>query len=321
MKREGSRWLWTEDDDAYIIAHYSTATIRNIAAHFDVRAQVVQFHIEQLIKAGKLDRRARFYSPRWERWEIDYLKENYGQVKDRTICRKLKRSLMGVEIKAKRLGLLKSDNILSLNNIALILGVDSHKVRQWVYEGKLMARQGPWRKGKSQIWIVEFEALEGFIKNNPNDYDPQRIDQERYPMWYKLAMKHGFPDEPVLFPRAFEQWEIDYIIQHYPRQSPIEIAPALRRSVEKVRAKIHDLRVEGLITGYRPYENRLPNKWTEWEDMFLAAHHKAKMPYREIAVVLDRGVKACGARVRALIRKGQYERLVALWDAQTGVAA
>lgn len=88
--------------------------------------------------------------------------------------------------------------------------------------------------------------------------------------------------------------EEHYLKTHYPERTHVQIAMHLRRSVDSVRWKTHEM---GLKTDKRQF-------WTPSEIRYLEANH-GKQSYREMAEVLGRGINAvrsmCNRLDRAMI--------------------
>src|SRR4051812_23861260 len=190
----GDYRLFTQEEDEYIIRHYSKQTHSDIGKALGRPRTAIQGRCVRLIVHKQIDARKRYYQPRWTKRETDVLQEKFGLVTDRYLARLLRRSVTGIRLKAKRLGLIKKLNLMTLRDVAKVFRVDDHKVRKWIYDGKLIARGAGFYVGLNRAWRVDGDNLEDFIKNNPNDYDPERIDPDLYPYYRSLAFKYGFPN-------------------------------------------------------------------------------------------------------------------------------
>ncbi len=94
---------FTATEDAYIQAHYATATLTTIAAALGRDRAAVQHYTARLVRRGVLHPRDRYYQPRWTLEELDYLRTHWGLLPDAAVAAKLGRSVAGCIIKAKRL--------------------------------------------------------------------------------------------------------------------------------------------------------------------------------------------------------------------------
>jgi hypothetical protein len=99
-------------------------------------------------------------SEHWTQKEVAHLEEQFGHVSDGVIARKLGRTVVGIRIKAKRLGLHKRTAAFTAAAVAEIFGVDGTTVgKGWVRRNthaiSLMIRAGELRGAKrGQYWYI-----------------------------------------------------------------------------------------------------------------------------------------------------------------------
>ena len=86
-------------------------------------------------------------SPNWKRpkhWtaqEVSYLEQWYGRITDELLAKHLNRPLLGVRLKAKRLGIRKRGIGLTAHAVSEIFGVDPTTVLHWIEKGLLAAKR------------------------------------------------------------------------------------------------------------------------------------------------------------------------------------
>lgn len=109
----------------------------------------------------------------------------YGRMSDERLAEKLQRPLVGVRLKAKRLGLRKRNTGLTAAHVARIFAIDPKAVVHWIQLGLVRARRG-YAVGLNRTWITTDEAVEAFIR----DYG-QYVDVDRMPegWWRDVAEK------------------------------------------------------------------------------------------------------------------------------------
>jgi hypothetical protein len=116
-------------------------------------------------------------SEHWKADEVEYLERWFGRRSDAAIARRLGRSVVGIRLKAKRLGLHKKDAGYTAHGVAQVFGVDpTTVVDRWIAQGALRARRAAFRQGPKPVWLVDEAELERFIRDQP-----ERIDVDKMP--------------------------------------------------------------------------------------------------------------------------------------------
>ena len=126
---------------------------------------------------------------RWTQEELDQLERMSGTYTVATIAKKLGRSFDAVNIKLQRMGLSgfeKSTDLLTMNQMCLMLGVQSRTVKKkWKSKGLRIMRKG-------NYLTIRQEELIKYLKNHPEDWSAADITDDslimRYP-WYKEKKK------------------------------------------------------------------------------------------------------------------------------------
>lgn len=129
----------------------------------------------------------------WSSEEIEYLKENVGLVKVTTISRNLGRTYTSVILKLKRLGLnntKQQNGMITMNELAEILGVDRNTVKGWVDRHHLRCTKKVTKKERKFTFIHTSDFWRWAEKNKdkvqfkniePNIIvpEPDWVDEER----------------------------------------------------------------------------------------------------------------------------------------------
>lgn len=124
----------------------------------------------------------------WSSNEISYLINNWPIRSEEAIAKKLNRTMLAVHLKAKRLGLgghVKGSHYFTGQNLANILGIDGHCVRNWIKLGLIKYRTA---KLDRVTYLFELEDIEAFLKENPDKWDSRKIKGNLWivePDWLK----------------------------------------------------------------------------------------------------------------------------------------
>jgi hypothetical protein len=200
---------FTAEEDDFIIAHNSDMTVVEVAAALSRRYAAVVDRRMNLAKQGRLNFADRSYSRPWTQDEEDFLKENWGLMKEATIQKKLGRSNYACLIRAKRLGITRKMNIYTAKDVAEIFQVDGKTPTEWIDRGLLKAKHSHIRVGKNMMWQVDARAIERFILDHPEVYDRRRIS---HLYWRRLAEQAAtaHPDRAKTPPKKHDRdWTPD----------------------------------------------------------------------------------------------------------------
>lgn len=122
---------------------------------------------------------------RWTQEEIDYLENAIGTFTVQSIARKLGRSFDAVNLKLNRLGLSgfeKSTDMLILNQVSLILGVERKTLlNKWKKNGLKIIRKG-------NYIAVHQDDLIKYMEKNPDHWNATSVTDDSLFMaytWYK----------------------------------------------------------------------------------------------------------------------------------------
>lgn len=124
----------------------------------------------------------------WKSSEIAYLESALGVVSDQKIAKHLGRTVTGIRIKAKRLGLRRKDAGYTATELARLMGVDPSTVsKAWIRRAGLRSLRA-YRQGPHPIHIVREADIEAFIAEHG-----WWIDWEKVPAdspFYDLVQQH-----------------------------------------------------------------------------------------------------------------------------------
>ena len=133
---------------------------------------------------------ARTKEPDWNTAEIGYLLDHYhecGYTTVRNALRKLNGGLLrtrtAIGLKARRLGICKSDEGYTMRGACAVLGVDHHKIKEWVSKGYLRRNFRGTARKKIQggdIWFIDEECLRSFIIRHLEEIDLRKVDKEAF---------------------------------------------------------------------------------------------------------------------------------------------
>lgn len=117
----------------------------------------------------------------WKAAEVDYLEQWYGRRTDESIARHLGRTVVGVRLKARRLGIRKRGQGMSGRDVAAIFGVDDGTVgKVWVRRGLMAAGYGAFRQGPHRMLLIDGLAVERFIRDHPEWVDVDKMPDSPY---------------------------------------------------------------------------------------------------------------------------------------------
>lgn len=179
---------FTPEEDAEIIARYSTETIRSIASRLGEDWTHVQHRIDTLRKEGRLGGYdTRFYAKPWTEAEDDELRGRIGYDPPAAIARDLHRTKYAVIVRSKRLGLSRKPRGMRYTARAVgeIFGTDGKMVTHvWIRNGWLTGQRSTMGAGRSRRWAIGYDDIEAFIRQHPDRYERRRIT---HPWWRRVA--------------------------------------------------------------------------------------------------------------------------------------
>lgn len=122
---------------------------------------------------------ARQREPRWMPEDEIYLERTLHKKSLRDIAKHLGRTKTAVKLKAKRLGLNKTQEGYTMRGLCMGLGCDHHAVGRWLAKGWLKGQRRQTERLSVQggdTWLFTDQAIRAFITNHPQEIDPRRFD-------------------------------------------------------------------------------------------------------------------------------------------------
>lgn len=175
-KPPNKKYHWTAEQDQLLKERYNSQPRR-----IDELARALPMYPRWAIKkrAAVLGI-ARTKEPRWTKTDKTFLAKWLPRRSIDWIARKLNRTVTAIALKAKRLKITKSGNGYTACNLAFGLGVDDHKVTQWIQKGLLTAARRQTRRHGGQngdYWYIDQPDIRDFIKNNPDEVSFRNADK------------------------------------------------------------------------------------------------------------------------------------------------
>jgi hypothetical protein len=115
----------------------------------------------------------------WSAAEVAHLESRFGLAPDATIARRLGRTVTGVRLKAKRLGLLKRDAGLTGREVAAACGVHDKLPARWEALGLLRSTRA-YRQGPHRVRLFAEAELLRFLRGHGEWVDASRMPDSAY---------------------------------------------------------------------------------------------------------------------------------------------
>lgn len=136
-------------------------------------------------------------SEHWSAAEVAYLEQWFGMKSDEDIARKLKRSVLGIRLKAKRLGLKKKDAGYTARELGRQFGIDPTVItKSWVRRGLIEVHRA-YYVGLNLVNLFDHSEVERFIAEQGHWIDHEKVptdsvfaDQVAANRWYSLPQLH-----------------------------------------------------------------------------------------------------------------------------------
>ena len=133
----------------------------------------------------------------WTSAEVEYLCTWFGLRADATIAKRLGRTVLGIRLKAKRLGLKKKDAGYTASEVGRQLGVDTTTVTKfWIRHGLLRSTRS-YPVGLNRVHLLQHSELERFIREHGEQIDHTKVPADSVfaaevaaNRWYSLPQLH-----------------------------------------------------------------------------------------------------------------------------------
>jgi hypothetical protein len=170
------KYYWTAEQDALLKERYNSQPRR-----IDELVRALPMYPRWAIKKrATVLGIARTKEPNWTKKDKRFLAKWLPRRSIEWIARKLNRTVTAVALKAKRLKITKSGAGYTACGLAFGLGVDDHKVTQWIQKGLLTAARRETRRRGGQngdYWYIDPRDIREFIKNNPDEVSFRNADK------------------------------------------------------------------------------------------------------------------------------------------------
>lgn len=114
----------------------------------------------------------------WTGPEVGYLEGHFGRVSDKVISAHLGRSVVGMRLKARRLGLRKRDAGMTAREVARLLGIPCSKVVAiWEARGLLRGRRG-YAVGLTRVHLYREADVIAFVAEHGQHVDADRVPED-----------------------------------------------------------------------------------------------------------------------------------------------
>lgn len=240
----------------------------------------------------------------WTESEIKYLREAWGTVSFKSICRHLKRSKNAVLIRVSRLGLppfLESGEYISMQQLLKAIGYsssNSYKVKSWIEKRNFPVKFI--RRGVSVTRVVYIEDFLEWAKENRSFIDfskmeplslgaePEWVSEQRRKdfLGYSLQRKDPWtPDEDARLKMLLSKYQYGYA----------ELSEMLHRSAGAIQRRCIDLGLKA-----RPLKANNHGEdcaWTDAQYKILADGIKHGDGYMAISKAIGKSEKAVRGKV------------------------
>lgn len=179
------------EEDRFIIEHYSTLTLVQIAEQLGRNWGSLQQRTKILARQHRLNLLTRAYHREWTPQEEAELLGRLGWDSLTVIARALHRTRTSVVVRCKRLGLSRLEARrrrarYNARDVGTIFGVDAKAItHSWMVRGWIHGERGPLGAGQHQQWLFTYDEIEHFIRECAPHYDRHRIETGTW--WRELA--------------------------------------------------------------------------------------------------------------------------------------
>ena len=229
----------------------------------------------------------------WSADELNYLRENWGNMSLHTIAQKLGRSDNAVKLKVVRNGMgafLDNGLYITFNQLANAIGISYKKKDQLIKNGFPIKYR---RVCKSRFAIVYIEDFWKWAEQHKELIDFSKMPLNtlgKEPAWVKEARTANFQGQHKCSPwTAAEDARLVQMLKCY-KYYIDDIAVALNRTEGAVKRRMLDLKIS-----YRPLKH--PTKpWTEAEIIKLLEMRSAGHGWGSIGKELGRSSVSCSGK-------------------------
>lgn len=237
----------------------------------------------------------------WTAEEENYLKDSWGEISVKTICKTIDRSLNAVRVKAQRLKLgpfIINGSYITFHQLLITLGYSGSggyyliswiKNRKFPIHNKLINEQ--------RIRIVYLNDFWKWAYKNQSVIDFSKFEENALgiePSWAKEKRKRDYATQKVIKKTPWtsvEDMQLVKLVKQY-RFTYTEIAKKMNRSEGAVTRRLVDLNIKD-----RPLRADRHNKWTQEELEILERGIKTGFTYEHISDLIGKSAKSIRGRV------------------------
>ena len=130
--------------------------------------------------------------PPWTREDLEYLEVHLATASWSAMAKHLGRTIEACKLKAKRLGIAKSDDGYTLHALVQAFGEDHRVIERWIARGWLRGyKRHTDHQGKGDFWYFSDRALYAFIIAHPEEIDPRRLHRTGAWLWFIDLVAQG----------------------------------------------------------------------------------------------------------------------------------
>lgn len=167
---------WTEDEKEYVRVNYrrNGKSLELIALHLNRTADSIT---SQISRQGLTNGRENY--KKWSEDDLEFLRENYGEITADKLQRVLNRSMSTITKKAWKLGLKRftRSDWYTIEDASKIFGVGLRTARQWIDSGKLNAdKVYNLNDGRVRVHRISKDGMRKFIRRYPMELQGRNLD-------------------------------------------------------------------------------------------------------------------------------------------------
>lgn len=260
---------WLPEEDDYILKHWRNQTDEEIASAINREPDAVY---KRGVSLGLVRRKPAVMGSRtWTPEEITYLRENWGTVSVKTMCKRLQRTEAAIITKSNKLGLgayLDSGDYITLNQLLIAVtgttAAYSYKQTSWVKNRGLPVHTKLIKEKRVRIvyleefweWAEKNRSFLDFSKMEPLALgeEPEWVAEQRRKDYQAFAIQRKdpwTPDEDSRLKMLLKQHKYGYA----------ELSEMLHRSAGAIQRRCTDLGVKE-----RPVKADNHGKESTWTD-------------------------------------------------------
>jgi hypothetical protein len=114
--------------------------------------------------------------PAWSDADDAYLERHLPTMSLDAIAQHLGRTKTAIRVRAKRMGVNKTNEGYTMRGLEIALGLDHRKIIKMVEQGWLKGSRRQSERTAGDMWIFTHTAIRRFVTEHPEEIDPRRMD-------------------------------------------------------------------------------------------------------------------------------------------------